>query len=215
MLMDALSCSSSSDESSDVLSNVEGVAVPSDRRGRFIKLKKIRRDDLKESFDALIHVCPGLKGMNPVPSRGKVLTKAADLIKNWSKDFDLSKEGLKAFQENSKYMNDFRKEMENVERTGTMTEAYRQMKEHIEKNKAQFAMFTQEQYVPAELCEGLNMDEIMEILSHQGEHLYDGDVDSGEDDVGDDENSNENDKDSYEEDSQVEYFDIGAEEVII
>ncbi|CAB3382169.1 Hypothetical predicted protein [Cloeon dipterum] len=116
----------------------EQLKVQSDARSRLSMLEK-RRDDPKEIFDTLINVCPGLKGMNPLPSRGNAITNAADYIKYWSKYFDLSEEGLKDFQENSKNMNDFCEDMENVK----MTEPCRQMKE-IEKKHTQFAMFTQE-----------------------------------------------------------------------
>ncbi|CAB3372830.1 Hypothetical predicted protein [Cloeon dipterum] len=212
VIINAERCSYSSDES-DALNDGEGVG--GERRDHHNELERIRRDHLKGSFDGLIEVCPGLKGMNSLACRGEVLRKSADFIKKWSKYFDPSEEGQKLFKEKLKFMNDYYKEMENFRRTGIITEAYEQMKEHFEKYKAQYAMFTRKSFA-AKLCKGL--DVATKNLSPQyseddGEQAddVDVDVDVGEDDFGDDEDTNENDEDSNEEDNEDEYSETTEE----
>ncbi|CAB3372832.1 Hypothetical predicted protein [Cloeon dipterum] len=196
-----------SDESNMFL-DVEGEG--GDKRSHHNQLERVRRDHLKGSFDRLIEVCPGLKEMNSEDChRGEVLRISADFIKKWSKYFDPSDDGVEAFEEKLKFMNDYCDEMENVARTGIITKAYVQMEEHFEKYKAQYAMFTRKSFA-AKLCKGLDM--ATKNLSHQyseddGEQAddVDVDVDAGEDDFGDDEDTNENDEDSNEEDNEGEY----------
>ncbi|XP_065341494.1 protein PFC0760c-like isoform X2 [Cloeon dipterum] len=210
VIINAERCSYSSDES-DTLNDGEGVG--GERRDHHNELERIRRDHLKGSFDGLIEVCPGLKGMNSLACRGEVLRKSANFIEKWSKYFDPSEEGQTLFKEKFKFMNDFCEEMENVVRTGSVTETYEKMKEHFENYKAEYAMFTRKSFA-TKLCKGL--DVATKNLSHQysedeGEQNDDGDIDVGEDDFGDDEDTNENDEDSNEEDNEDGYSDTAEE----
>ncbi|XP_065339694.1 uncharacterized protein LOC135939313 [Cloeon dipterum] len=128
----------SSDDSNDVI-DVEGYGA--DKRDHH-KLERVRRDELKGKFEGLIEVCPALMGINfDNCHRSDILSESAAFIEKWSRYFDPSDEGVQVYDAKLKFMNDYCEEMENVVRTGIVTETYEQMKEHFEKNKEKYSIF--------------------------------------------------------------------------